>query len=121
MPHIEGARAPSSSAQIVGYHSSKISFHFCNDCIIFCDGAKVEINDGNAILEQRLSGLVGKISLVGCNGLIGHHELIELTNGLVHHHMLIELNSLDGPNKLIELTASGHNELINFFTVEQVK
>jgi hypothetical protein len=74
---------------IVGYRSSKISFHFCNNCRIFCEGVKEQINNGNAIVKQRqislddlislvgliglsgISGLVGRISLVGCIGLNG--------------------------------------------------
>jgi hypothetical protein len=50
--HSKGAQAP-SSALIVGYCSSKISFHFFNNCRIFCEGVKEQINNGDAIVKQR--------------------------------------------------------------------
>jgi hypothetical protein len=46
--HSEGAQAPLSML-IVGCGYSKISFHFCKDCRIFCEGVK-----GNGIVEQKL-------------------------------------------------------------------
>jgi hypothetical protein len=105
-------RAP-SSALIVGYRSSKISFHFCEDCRIFRDGEREQINNGDANVKQRrislddlislvgliglsgISGLVGRISLVGrigldgIIGLVGQSRIIQ--NGLV------DCNNLVGP------------------------
>jgi len=96
--HSEGARAP-FSALIVGYRSSKISFHFRNNYRIFCERVKEQINNGDANVEQRqishddlislagfiglsgISDLVGQISLIGCIGLDG----IIGYNGLVGH------------------------------------
>jgi hypothetical protein len=45
--HSEGAQAPSSKL-IVWCDYSKISFHFCKDCRIFCEGVK-----GNGIVKQK--------------------------------------------------------------------
>jgi hypothetical protein len=50
--HSEGAQAP-SFALIVGYRSSKISFHFCNNCRIFCERVKEQINNGDDNVKKR--------------------------------------------------------------------
>jgi hypothetical protein len=63
----EGARADLISTKrdsqlIVEY--SKISHHFREDCGMFCEGVKCQINNGNAIIKH-LVGLVGQIGFVG--------------------------------------------------------
>jgi hypothetical protein len=75
IPHSEGAQAP-SSVLIVGYCSSKISFHFCNNCRIFCEGVKEQIYNGNAIVKQHQISLDDLISLVGLIGLSGISGLV---------------------------------------------
>jgi hypothetical protein len=47
-------RVPSSKL-IVGYHNSKTSLHFCNNCRIFCEGLQ---GNGNGIVEEHPSGIV---------------------------------------------------------------
>jgi hypothetical protein len=49
--HSKGTHAPSFA--LIGYCSSQISFHFCNNCRIFCEGVKEQINNGNANIKQR--------------------------------------------------------------------
>jgi hypothetical protein len=74
----EGARAPSSKL-IVGCGYSKISFHFCKDCRIFCEGVKdsiIGISSNNGLVGLIGLGLVGfigfgLISLVGLSGING--------------------------------------------------
>jgi hypothetical protein len=48
----EGTRVPSFKL-IVGYHHSKISLRFCNNCRIFCEGVQ---GNGNGIIEEHPSG-----------------------------------------------------------------
>jgi hypothetical protein len=65
-----------SSALIVGYRSSKISFHFCGDCRTFCEGEREQINKGDANVKQRRISLDDLISLVGFIGLSGISDLV---------------------------------------------
>ncbi len=102
--HSEGARAP-SFALIVGYRSSKISFHFCNNCRIFCEGVKEQINDGDANIKQCQISLDDLISFIGLGvsfigGFIGFIGL-----GLVSIAGLIGLISL-GELGIISLVGS---------------
>ena len=105
--HSEGAQAP-SSALIVGYPSSKISFHFCNKCRIFCEGDQENASNGNDTEDDEVvhprsqtyhrcfrwhqpspsgNGLTGPISHIGCNSIIWQnqpHQLVGLVKSLVH-------------------------------------
>jgi hypothetical protein len=97
----EGARAPSSKL-IVGCGYSKISFHFCKDCRIFCEGVKdsstIDIVGNNGIIGladcDRIS-LVGLLTLADCwiVGSLGDIGLIVRINGLVGR---IVQNGLNG-------------------------
>jgi hypothetical protein len=89
----EGAQAPSSKL-IVGCGYSKISFHYCEDCRIFCDGVKdstIGISSNNGLVGLIGLGLVGLIgfgliSLVGLSGI----------NGLIRQIGLVGLVGLSG-------------------------
>jgi hypothetical protein len=78
--HSEGARAPSYML-IVGCGYSKISFHFCKDCRIFCEGVK-----GNGIVKQKLEdknqegGMSTTAAVVKLNDLFGHNALVGCNN-----------------------------------------
>jgi hypothetical protein len=110
----EGARAPLSKL-IIGCGYSKISFHFCKDCRIFCEGVKdstIGISSNNGLVGLIGLGLIGFIgfglislvSLSGINGLIRQIGLVSLVGlsgfGLIS---LIGL-SLDGLIGHISLT-----------------
>jgi hypothetical protein len=76
----EGARAPSPKL-IVGCGYSEISFHFCEDCRIFREGVK----GSSTINIVSNNGIFGHISLVdlsgfnGISGLVGRISLVGLT------------------------------------------
>jgi hypothetical protein len=103
------------SKLIVGCSYSKISFHFCKDCRIYCEGVKdstISISSNNGLVGLIGLGLVGFIGfglislvgLTGINGLIGQISLICLVGlsgfGLIS---LVGL-SLDGLIGHISLT-----------------
>ncbi len=71
--HSEGAWAPSSML-IVRCDYSEISFHFCEDCRIFCEGVK-----GNGIVEQKL--------ISACCRFNCDPELWWSTCGAYHHFL----------------------------------
>jgi hypothetical protein len=104
--HSEGAQAP-SSALIVGYCSSKISFHFHNICRIFCEGVKEQINNDDANVKQRQISLVSLsgfnfVGLRDINGLIGQIGFIGLV-GRISLVGQISLVSLSGISSHISL------------------
>jgi hypothetical protein len=78
--HSEGARAPLFML-IVGCSYSKISFHFCEDCRIFCEGVK-----GNGIVEQKLENknqegaMSTTAAIAKLNDLFGHNALVGRNN-----------------------------------------
>ncbi len=106
----EGAQAPLSKL-IVGCGYSKISFHFCKDCRIFCEGVK-DISSINGLVGLIGLGLVGfigfgLISLIGLSGI----------NGLIREISLVGLVGLSGFGliSLVGLSLDGligHNGLI---------
>jgi len=119
----EGARAPSSKL-IVGCGYSKISFRFCEDCRIFCEGVK-----DSTIGIVSNNGIVGRIdhiglNLFGHNGLLGYDiSLIGLGFvgfvgiGLVSLASLVGNNGLAGRNDLVDrigLNLFSHNGLNSF-------
>jgi hypothetical protein len=69
----EGVQAPLSKL-IIGCGYSEISFHFCKDCRIFCEGVKnstigISINNGLVGLIGLIGDIgFGLISLVGLSG-----------------------------------------------------
>jgi len=73
--HSKGARAP-SFLLIVGCGYSEISFHFCKDCRIFCEGVK-----GNGIVEQKpenkyREGAMSTIAAIAkLNALVGRNDV----------------------------------------------
>ncbi len=66
---------------IVGCSYSKISFHFCEDCRIFCEGVK-----GNGIVEQKLENknqegaMSTTAAIAKLNDLFGHNALVGRNN-----------------------------------------
>jgi hypothetical protein len=124
---------------IVASINSKIYLQFHNDSRIFCEGVK---NDSNAVVKQQMKASLtasavlaslatsaanhlvkhnfqispnGPIGLIRHNGLVGHHDLIELILGLVS---LIELIGFVGLVDLIGLIGHigfiNHNGLFSF-------
>ncbi len=77
---------------IVGCGYSKISFHFCKDCRIFCEGVKdstIGISSNNGLVGLIGLGLIGFISF-GLNSLVG----LSGNSGLVNQISLISLGDL---------------------------
>jgi len=73
---------------------SKISHHFREDCGIFCEGVKCQINNGNVII--KLNGLIGHIKLIKLICLVEHNGLIRLNDlvGCISHNGLVGLVGL---------------------------
>jgi hypothetical protein len=86
------------SLQLIVVIFCKISFHFCEDCRIFCEG-EYQVNDnGYAINKHQLPlstfslisafdhnlafGLIMAFSLVGINGLVKHIDRVATTSAL---------------------------------------
>jgi hypothetical protein len=127
----EGARAaPNHSSQLsVASISSKISFHFCDNCRIFREGVKGATVIPNVLFGRNLA--FGLISAFGQNltfgrttafGLItafgyitvGCCITLQLCNGRVDRNDLVNHNGLVGRNDLIDhigLVFLGHNGL----------
>jgi hypothetical protein len=77
---------------IVGCGYSKISFHFCKDCRIFCEGVKdstIGISSNNGLVGLIGLGLVGFIGF-GLNSLVSFSG----NSGLVDQISLISLADL---------------------------
>jgi hypothetical protein len=119
---------------IVGCGYSEISFHFCIDCRIFCEGVKdstIGISSNNGLVGLIGLGLVsfigfGLISLVGLSGfgLVGLSGI----NGLIGHDCIVSfigfglLGFMDlGVAGLIDdislIGPSGHNSLVGFMAL----
>jgi hypothetical protein len=91
--HSERARAPLSML-IVGCGYSKISFHFCKDCRIFCEGVK-----GNGIVEQKLEdknqegAMSTTAAIAKLNDLFGHNALVG-RNDVGPIGLIVKINDL---------------------------
>jgi hypothetical protein len=101
----EGVRAQATSFQasklIVNYFET--SFHFCEDCRIFCEGEWQVKDNGYAIVKQQSANtqeweqhwqLNGHTSLVGLIDFVGHNGQINL----VSHSGCISLVGISGIN-----------------------
>jgi len=130
----EGAQAPLSKP-IVGCGYSEISFHFCEDCRIFCEGVKdstIGIVSNNGIvgrinhngfiglgvsfIDHGFVGFIG-LCLVSIAGLIGHISLVSLggfsgISGLVGRISLVSLIGLIGLIGLVSLGKLGITSLV---------
>jgi hypothetical protein len=83
----EGARAaPNHLCQlIVASISSKISFHFCNDCRIFCEGVKGAATIPYGLFDRPNLGLWPKLGLRPHHGRWPIHGLWPYHGWLLHH------------------------------------
>jgi hypothetical protein len=102
-PAIMTASLVNFSLQLIVDIFCKISFHFCEDYRIFCEG-EYQYQDANG--HQELTKLIS--GLIKHNGLIGR---IIGCNGLIN---LVGLNSLDG---IIGLVGFGLNGLDGFDSI----
>jgi hypothetical protein len=102
-PAIMTASLANFSLQLIVDIFCKISFHFCEDYRIFCEG-EYQYQDANG--HQELTKLIS--GLIKHNGLIGR---IIGCNGLIN---LVGLNSLDG---IIGLVGFGLNGLDGFDSI----
>mgnify|MGYP000883397652 CR=1 FL=1 len=99
---------------------SKISFHFCKDCRIFCEGeweeqsqqSKYDLVDHYGVIGR--ADLIDLIKFVSYNGLINCNGLVDFI-GVVIFFGLDRLIGLAGLIDDIRLIGpSGHNGLVGF-------
>jgi hypothetical protein len=130
----EGVRAQATSFQAskLIFNYFEISFHFCEDCRIFCEGEWQVKDNGYSIVKQQSSktqeweqhwqlnghtGLVGLLDFVGHNGqinLVSHSGCISLVgindiNLIANKWQLIGLNGRFGD--------IGRNNIIGFVLI----
>jgi hypothetical protein len=106
--HSEGARAPPSMLN-VGWGYSKISFHFCKDCRIFCEGVK-----SNGIVEQKLENknqegaMSTTAAIAKLNDLFGHNVLVG-RNNVGPIGLIVKINDLQRlvVNSIVILNCEG--------------
>ena len=118
--HSEGARAP-SSVLIVGYRSSKISFHFCNNCRIFSEGDQENTSNGNdtedvEVVDPQNSNLPSLLSLASAISAQAEIDL-SATTASICQISLISISSLIGCNGLVGFIGLGIVSLVGFISL----
>jgi hypothetical protein len=110
-PAITAASLANFSLQLIVDIFCKISFHFCEDYRIFCEGEyQYQDANGHQELTKLISGLIKHNGLIG--RIIGCNGLINLVG--------FGLNGLDGFNSIISLvgsSASYARQLIGFIGI----